>query len=436
MDGQGHRGKADASSPRVDWVRGSSAVHSVTVRQCVILLEDPVSHALPLSLMPCGDRPFLAWVMREMQRFGVNEFIILTAQGSQDIRTAIENLGSVLPRPARTVISVTPPGMGTGGALRHARPHLRGRFLLCPAKTLFSFNLARFLTEARKGHWMLLRPLPSQDQQKEIFLDEERAVSFHKSRETAQPAGVSTGVCLFDAAICETLTETCSLERDVLPELATNGALRGLSLPGDFYDSAHEIGLKKTLKEMSLRLRRAAVFLDRDGVINRDFGWVGTRERFEWEPGAREAVARMTDSGHHVFIVTNQSGIARGFYSENDLVALMDWVIDSIREYGGNVDDWRYCPMHPDAQIERYRGHSPDRKPEPGMILDLLQRWELDPARCVLFGDQPTDMKAARAAGVRGVMVGPERLSDLVPEEEISLRKNGLRESARQGVME
>ncbi|MBS1104165.1 HAD family hydrolase [Gluconobacter sp. Dm-62] len=172
-------------------------------------------------------------------------------------------------------------------------------------------------------------------------------------------------------------------------------------------------------KEFPQVLRRPAVFLDRDGVINRDFGWVGTRERFEWEAGAREAIARITESGYHVFIVTNQSGVARGFYSEDDLLQLMDWVIDVIRDDGGTVDDWRYCPMHPDAKIEQYRGSSINRKPAPGMIVDLLQRWELDPARCVLFGDQPSDMQAARAAGVRGVPIGPDSLADLVSEMDI-----------------
>lgn len=410
-------------------------MNSVTVRQCVILLEDPVSHALPLSLLPRGDRPFLAWLMREMQRFGVNEFIILTAQGSQDALTAIESLGSFLPRPAKIVISVAPPGLGSGGALRHARPHLREKFLICPANTLFSCNLARLLTHARNGHWMLLRPVTLPEQQTEVFLRANGLVSFHQNRDDLEKSVlVRTGLCLFDVSICEMLSETCSLEQDVLPKLAENGTLRGLSLTGDFYDCANDSRLEKTLQEMSLNLRRPAVFLDRDGVINRDFGWVGTRERFEWEPGVREAIARMTESGHHVFIVTNQSGIARGFYSEADLMVLMDWVIDSIREHGGTVDDWRYCPMHPEAEVERYRGHSVDRKPSPGMILDLLQRWELDPARCVLFGDQPTDMQAACAAGLRGIMVGPDKLSDLFPEMGRSLCENEFPESPRQSV--
>ncbi|OUJ06001.1 D,D-heptose 1,7-bisphosphate phosphatase [Gluconobacter sp. DsW_058] len=172
----------------------------------------------------------------------------------------------------------------------------------------------------------------------------------------------------------------------------------------------------KAKRHLSTTLLRPAVFLDRDGVINYDHGWVGTRDRFEWEPDVLKTIAKITDSGHHVFIVTNQSGIARGFYTEDHLEQLMSWMIDTIREHGGTIDDWRYCPMHPEAVVDRYRGQSPNRKPAPGMILDLSSRWELDPARCVMFGDQISDIQAAEAAGIKGVRVGPLLLSELASQ--------------------
>lgn len=404
----------------------SAVVRSVTVCQCVILLENSAAQALPVSLMPCGDRPFLAWVMREMQRFGVEEFVLLTERCSQAVTSAIGELRSFLPKSARIVISHAPSRCGTGGALHHARQYLHERFLLCRGEALFSCNLARFLAAASTGHWLLLRPVEEAGQQAEICLQgvEGTIISLHRDSGRYEEAGlVSTGICLFEASVFEILTETCSLERDVLPILARSGVLRGLSLTGEFHDVGDvadpDVALEMAGRKLPRSLRRPAVFLDRDGVINRDFGWVGTRERFEWEPGVREAIARITDGGYHVFIVTNQSGIARGFYSEDDLLRLMDWVIDVIREEGGTVDDWRYCPMHPEAEIEQYRGVSEDRKPGPGMIVDLLKRWELDPARCVLFGDQPSDMQAAKAAEVEGVPIGPVSLFDFIVTENV-----------------
>ena len=107
-----------------------------------------------------------------------------------------------------------------------------------------------------------------------------------------------------------------------------------------------------------------------------------------------------TDAGWHVFVVTNQSGVARGHYDEASVAALHGWMSDEVRRAGGTIDDIRYCPFHPEAVVPAYRGPSDWRKPAPGMLLDLIRRWELDPARCVLVGDQDSDMAAANAAGI------------------------------------
>jgi len=147
-----------------------------------------------------------------------------------------------------------------------------------------------------------------------------------------------------------------------------------------------------------------ALFLDRDGVINVDHGYVGTRERFEWMPGALAAIARAAALGWRVFVVTNQSGVARGLYTEDDVRRLHDGMVLDIVAASGRIDDIRYCPYHPDAVITAYRRASDWRKPAPGMILDLLRAWNLDPARALLVGDQQTDLQAAAAAGVRGVL--------------------------------
>src|SRR5262249_52034198 len=149
----------------------------------------------------------------------------------------------------------------------------------------------------------------------------------------------------------------------------------------------------------ALRGRRA-LFLDRDGVINVDHGHVGTRERFEWVPGALETIRHATSAGWHVFVVTNQSGVARGYYDDAAVDALLAWIGDEARRHGGTIDDTRYCPFHPDAATPGWVALSDWRKPAPGMLRDLIRAWELEPSRCVLIGDQDGDIQAAAAAGI------------------------------------
>jgi D-glycero-D-manno-heptose 1,7-bisphosphate phosphatase len=119
-------------------------------------------------------------------------------------------------------------------------------------------------------------------------------------------------------------------------------------------------------------------------------------------PGALDAIRHATQAGWHVFVVTNQSGVARGLYDEAAVHKLLDWMADEARRAGGTIDDARYCPFHEQAVVAAYRRASDWRKPAPGMLLDLIRAWELDPTRCLMIGDQPTDIAAATAAGVPG----------------------------------
>ena len=148
--------------------------------------------------------------------------------------------------------------------------------------------------------------------------------------------------------------------------------------------------------------RRPAVFFDRDGVLNRDIGYLFESHRLIWIDGAREAVKAVNDMGYYAFVVTNQSGVARGLYEEADVQKLHDWMAAELGKIGAHIDAFEYCPFHPDGTVERYRQVSHRRKPSPGMINDLLERFAVDVERSFLVGDQPTDLEAARAAGLKG----------------------------------
>lgn len=156
------------------------------------------------------------------------------------------------------------------------------------------------------------------------------------------------------------------------------------------------------------------MFFDRDGVINIDHGYVHHRDQFEWVEGAAAAVKAVNDSGRRAFLITNQAGVARGYYDEAAIVELHAYVQQTLRGQGAHFDDIRYCPHHPQGVIEAYTRVCDCRKPGIGMIQSLIEAWPTDLSRSGLIGDKPSDMQAAANAGVRGWLFSGGNLKDAV----------------------
>lgn len=145
---------------------------------------------------------------------------------------------------------------------------------------------------------------------------------------------------------------------------------------------------------------RRALFLDKDGVINVDHGYVCTPERTDFIEGIFELCRAATAHGYLNVVVTNQAGIARGHYTEQEFLAYMEWVRGEFRKHGAQLDAVYYCPHHPEHGIGKYLQDCDCRKPKPGMILAAQKELDLDLANSLLLGDKSSDLEAGRAAGV------------------------------------
>jgi D-glycero-D-manno-heptose 1,7-bisphosphate phosphatase len=150
---------------------------------------------------------------------------------------------------------------------------------------------------------------------------------------------------------------------------------------------------------------RRAVFLDRDGTLNVNFGYVHRRQEWEWIEGAITALKILYDAGFALVVVTNQSGIARGYYQPDDVDTLHAWMWVELSDHGIELSGIYYCPHHPDFSLK----HSCTcRKPEPGMIIQAAKDLQLDLKNSWIIGDQVSDARAGLRAGTRAVLIGQD----------------------------
>jgi D,D-heptose 1,7-bisphosphate phosphatase len=150
---------------------------------------------------------------------------------------------------------------------------------------------------------------------------------------------------------------------------------------------------------------RPAILFDRDGTLNVDRGYTFRPSDLVWTPGARAAVKLVNDAGFLAVVVTNQSGVGRGFYEEADVMAFHAAMNADLAGFGAHLDALYFCPFHAEASVAAYRHTDhPDRKPNPGMLLRAMAELDLDPERTAMVGDQPSDIAAAAAAGIRSAL--------------------------------
>jgi len=152
---------------------------------------------------------------------------------------------------------------------------------------------------------------------------------------------------------------------------------------------------------MASTAAKPAAFLDRDGVLNVDKEYVHRADQLEWIDGVPETVRLLNDAGYLVIVVTNQSGVARGFYDEAAVGALHAHMRNHIEAHGAYIDAFYYCPHHPDGKIAAYTMHCDCRKPGTGMFEQAARDWRIDRGKSFMIGDKDIDVEAATAFGIR-----------------------------------
>lgn len=398
--------------------------------QCVILVGGlgtrlgTLTKECPKPMLPVAGRPFLDLLIENLVRFGFSDVLLLAGYRSEVVSAHFEAVQLRTQALGVTVTVIAEPGpLGTAGALLHAAPQLSSEFLLINGDSFFDFNLldlAGFPGGSPLLARMALRRVKNAARYGVVTTDGRESVTAMRARPEAPaadaPGLINGGVYWLKREIVDLLPEgPCSIEHDIFPCLAIEMRLSGREYEGFFLD----IGIPEDYRKAQqlLPLRRPALFLDRDGVLNRDDGYTHRIEDFHWNDGAVEAIRMANDANWFVFVVTNQAGVARGLYEEEDVWHLHGWMNTSLRQQGAHIDDFRFCPHHSDGIVPRYKRPCAWRKPNPGMIKDLAEHWPVDLESSLLVGDKSTDMDAGAAAGVRSLLYQGGNLRSAIQDQ-------------------
>lgn len=362
------------------------------------------TRTMPKPLLEVGGAPLIDTLIWNLARHGIERIVLSLGANAGPF---VDHLERTHPRGAELVWRVEEEPLGTGGALAFVAPEIRDdEFLLLNGDTIFDLNyldlaLLRRVRGATAA--LALRNVDEAAGFGTVHVEGERVLDFAE-KNSAGPARVSAGVYACSRELLGALpTGASSLEREVLPGLAAAGELDGRTYDGYFVDIGTPAALEAAQRSLPAWRAKPAIVLDRDGVVNVDHGYVHSPDDWEWIPGAPEAVKWLNDHGFLVFVVTNQAGIARGLFSEEEYYAFERWVAEQLADRGAHVEATYHCPHHPD--FGPGGGTACDcRKPAPGMLLAAISEWGLDEGRTVLVGDKPTDVAAANAAGIDGVL--------------------------------
>ena len=383
----------------------------------------PLTHDVPKPMLPLVGKPILEREIKMLAREGFCDIILVIGHLGEAIK---EYFGDGAAFGVHITYCEEQEPLGTAGALALLKEALANDdFLLLNGDLLFDVDLSRFLAYHReKGGVATILTHPSTHPHDSVLVacDENQRVTAFLAPNGAR-VGVrnrtNAGLHFFSPAILARFekVQKTDLDRDVLAPLAAEGELFAYHSPEYVKDvgtphrfAEGERDLRAGLVKGSLRSPQAAVFLDRDGTVNRHVRFVTAPDEIELLPRAAEAIGKLNERRIPVILVTNQPVIARGEVTKEGLDAIHARLEDLLAEEGAFLTDIFYCPHHPDGgfegEVKELKHPCTCRKPEPGLLLEAARKYNLSLKNSYMIGDSECDMEAARRAGCHTAAIG------------------------------
>lgn len=352
---------------------------------------------VPKPMAPVCERPFLRVVLDDLIAKGVTKIVLAVGYKSECIT---EYFGKRY-RGVEIIYSLEDTPLGTGGAIKKA-------LSICNDEKVFVFNGDTYfeveLEEMKKSNNQIVvavKRMQNFSRYGTVSIQNGLIKEF-KEKRYAEEGMINGGIYYLSRDVFDKVEQqTFSFETDVLEQLVEKGCVSAYESEGYFIDIGIPEDYEKAQTEMLEYCKESKIaFFDRDGTINVNTGHLFKKEEMVFIEGMPEFIKKWNDWGYKVVVVTNQAGIAKGYYTEKDMHELHRYMNEELAKYGAHIDAFYYCPHHPD-----YTGECECRKPKPGMIKQALHEFNGNASKSILFGDKIGDIDAGIACGVVSYLV-------------------------------
>lgn len=356
----------------------------------------------PKSLIKINNKPFLNYILDELERQKFKEVILLIYYKSNLFKKNYKN-GKY--KNLKIIFSRENKILGTAGAVANAYKHLDKSFLLLNGDTFFNIDFnylyKKFKSKNIDG---IIATKKTKNAERYGYINKNKfgiVTNYNEKQKFSKNKLINTGTYIFKKKIFNFKIKKISLENVILPKIVNEKKLLSHNFNNtQFLDIGVPQDLRKSSYFLNRETKKPAVFFDRDGTINRDIGYLYKKEDFIWNKSFIEAIKYLKRK-YYIFVVTNQSGIGRGYYTENDVKKLHDYMDQYLLKRNVYIDDYVYAPFFKDSKFRKYRVGRNLRKPNTGMIKILSNKWNIDLKNSIFIGDSEVDAKIAERLKIK-----------------------------------
>jgi len=358
---------------------------------------------VPKPMAQVNNEPFLKHIFKFLRRNKINKVVLATGYKSE----AIEEYFKVNYHGIEIIYSIEDEPLGTGGAIKKAMDYCKDEdIFIINGDTYFDVNLNEmniFHNKKNSDLTVATKQMNDFERYGNVIFDIDDKILDFQEKSLIKNGNINGGIYLLSKKILNKMIENkFSFEKEFMELMVkennfysfkSKGYFIDIGVPEDYYKAQTDF---KTFDGN----KNKAVFLDRDGTINSDNGYTHKIEDLRFIDGIQDLIKKYNSEGYKVIVITNQAGIAKGYYTINDMHKFHDYMDKQLVKCGAHIDAYYYCPHHPDIN-----GECNCRKPNTGMIEDAIEDFNIDVSKSVLLGDKLTDLEAGEKCGLKNFFI-------------------------------